>query len=246
MMKSSLIIGVLVLLASCQKAQETSCPHGEHLESGICVADIKDEVREVSEVVVDDDNHHEDDHSHDHDHDHEQSEDNKVPYEAFLFDADINFRNFKKDDELKVEKAVAIIKKVVRSQEFKNRVINFQYKGKKAFIDNDGLSNAEIYQKLLNGAETLRPVIDHKMDLDLELYYSRKSTVGYTYPSGLRIWMNRKFFNHYTPAEVAGNLFHEWTHKLGFTHAARHSVSRDSSVPYALGYLIEELGKKYE
>jgi hypothetical protein len=244
MMKSSLIIGVLVLLASCQKAQETSCPYGEHLEGGVCVADSKDEIREIPEVVVNDDTHPEEDHSHDHDYD--QSEDNKVPYEAFLFDAAITYSNFRKEDELKVEKAIAIIKKVVRSSEFKKRVINFEFKGKKAFVDSDGLSNAEIYQKLLNGAETLRPSIDHKMDLDLELYYSRRSTVGYTYPSGLRIWMNRKFFNHYSPAEVAGNLFHEWTHKLGFTHAARHSVSRDASVPYALGYLIEELGKKYE
>ena len=84
------------------------------------------------------------------------------------------------------------------------------------------------------------------MDLDLELYYSIRSTVGYTYADGLRIWMNTKFFDSYSPAEVAGNVFHEWTHKLGFTHASNYSLSRDSSVPYALGYLVEELGKQYE
>jgi hypothetical protein len=50
----------------------------------------------------------------------------------------------------------------------------------------------------------------------------------------------------YTPAEVAGNVFHEWTHKLGFGHDSRYSVSRNSSVPYALGYIMEELGKKFE
>ncbi|MBA2403573.1 MAG: hypothetical protein H0V66_02280, partial [Bdellovibrionales bacterium] len=147
---------------------------------------------------------------------------------------------------IKVEKAIAIIKKVIASEEFKNKVINFTYGGKKTYVDNDGFSNEEIYQKLLDGSESLRPGNDHTMDLDLELYYSSKNTVGYTYPSGLRIWMNTKYFDAYTPSEVAGNVFHEWTHKLGFGHASSYSVSRDSSVPYALGYLIEELGKKYE
>ena len=84
------------------------------------------------------------------------------------------------------------------------------------------------------------------MDFELELYYASRNTIGYTYPDVLRIWMNTKYFDSYTPSEVAGNVFHEWTHKLGFEHATTHSVSRDSSVPYAIGYLIKELGKEYE
>lgn len=169
-----------------------------------------------------------------------------VPAEALIFDIDANLTYFDSNDETKVQKAFAIIKKVVASKEFKDRVLNFSYGAKKTYVDNDGLTNAEIYQKLLDGSEELMPGIDHQMDLDLELYYSNRSTVGYTYADGMRIWMNTKFFDSYTPAEVAGNVFHEWIHKLGFTHASSYSVSRDSSVPYALGYLIEELGKKYE
>lgn len=114
------------------------------------------------------------------------------------------------------------------------------------FVDNLGYTNEEIYKILLEASEKLNPGIDHKMDLDLELYYSYKNTVGYTYPNVMRIWMNTKFFNVYTPSEVAGNVFHEWTHKLGFVHDAQYSVSRDASVPYALGYLIRDLGKQYE
>lgn len=170
----------------------------------------------------------------------------EVPHEALIFEADITLTNFDANDEVKVRKAISIIKSVIASQEFKDRVINFTYGGSKKYVDNGGLSNEEIYQKLLDGSEDLRPGIDHQMDLDLELYYSSRSTVGYTYPDGLRIWMNTKFFDKYTPAEVAGNVLHEWTHKLGFGHASSYSVSRDSSVPYALGYLMEELGKKFE
>lgn len=169
-----------------------------------------------------------------------------VPGEALIFGANIFYENFDKTSQSKVEKAIEIIKKVVASAEFKNRILNFTYNGKKQFVDNNGLTNEQIYQKILEGAEDLRPEVDHEMDLELELYYSWTSTVGYTYPDELRIYMNTKFFNSYTAVEVADNVFHEWTHKLGFDHDASYSVSRDSSVPYALGYLIEELGAKYQ
>jgi hypothetical protein len=169
-----------------------------------------------------------------------------VPEEAKIFDANFTLTNFDSHDEDKVTRAIAIIKKIVASQEFRTRVLNFSYGNSKTYVDNGGYTNAEIYQKLLDGSEELVPGIDHQMDLDLELYYSGRSTVGYTYADGLRIWMNSKFFDAYTPAEVAGNVFHEWTHKLGFTHASTYSLRRDSSVPYALGYLVEELGKQYE
>lgn len=169
-----------------------------------------------------------------------------VPQEALQFDANLSLNEFDAKDEEKVYKAIDIIKSVIRTDEFRQRVINFTYQGKKTFVDNDGLTNEQIYQKLLDGSETMKPEVDHEMDLELELYYSSRSTVGYTYANVLRIWMNTKYFDPYTPAEVAGNVFHEWTHKLGFDHASSYSVSRDSSVPYALGYLMEELGKKYE
>jgi hypothetical protein len=170
----------------------------------------------------------------------------EVPNEAIIFDIKADLYDFDRDDEDKVYKAFDVIKKIVASREFRNRVINFTYQGKKQFVDNMGLSNEEIYQKLLDGREDLKPKVDHIMDLELQLYYSFRSTVGYTYPNDMRVYMNTKFFDSYTPSEVAGNVFHEWTHKLGFEHDSSYSVSRDSSVPYAIGYIIEELGKQYQ
>lgn len=169
-----------------------------------------------------------------------------VPEEAKIFDINATLHKFDANDEIKVKKAFEIIKKVVATQEFKNRVINFTYKGQRTFVDNGGMSNEEIYQTILNGSEELIPGHDHQMDLELELYYSSRSTVGYTYANVSKVWMNTKYFDPYTPCEVAGNVFHEWTHKLGFGHSSSYSTARDSSVPYALGYLVEELGKKYE
>lgn len=170
----------------------------------------------------------------------------EVPNEALTFDTEVTLFNFEREDEDKLYQALEIIKKVIGSKEFRDRVLNYTYEGKHQFVDNKGLSNAEIYQILLDGKEDLVPEVDNSMDLELELYYSWRNTVGYTYPGALKIFMNTKFFDPYTPSEVAGNVFHEWTHKLGFDHDQSYSVSRDSSVPYAIGYMIEELGKQYE
>lgn len=166
----------------------------------------------------------------------------EVPADALLFNANVSLTNFNVSQQEKVLAAIEMIKRIIKTKEFKDRVYNFTYNKKRQFVDNKGLSNEKIYQILINGAETLVPDVDNEMDLDLELYTSNfTSTVGYTYPNVIRIWMNTKYFNTYTVAQVAGNVFHEWTHKLGFDHASSYSKARDYSVPYGLGYLMVEL-----
>lgn len=172
--------------------------------------------------------------------------DGDVPNEALTFDVNYVLTNFDRGSEEKLLKAIEIIKKVIASNQFRSKVLNFTFQGKKQFFENKGLSNEEIYQKILEGSEDLKPDDDNQMDLELELYYSWTSTVGYTTPGAMKIYLNSKFYNPFTPSEVAGNVFHEWTHKLGFEHATNYSNERDSTVPYAIGYLIRDLGKQYE
>jgi hypothetical protein len=83
------------------------------------------------------------------------------------------------------------------------------------------------------------------MDAEVELYYANTNVVGYTYSNSRRIWVNTKYFNSYTAAGVAHNLFHEWMHKLGYAHDSNWTINRDFSVPYALGNLVGEIGKKF-
>lgn len=161
------------------------------------------------------------------------------------FDAQIHMVNLNKEQESKVHKAVALIKKVVASKEFKERILSHSYEGKKTFVDNKGLTNEQIYQIILDGSETLMPGKNGRMDVELELYEQSTNTIGYTYPNTTRIWVNKKYFNKYNPVKVADNLFHEWLHKLGFDHEVKYSKKRNYSVPYAIGYLVEELAEKY-
>ena len=126
-------------------------------------------------------------------------------------------------------------------------MLNYSYKGAREFVDNGGLSNEEIYKKILEGAEQMgNRLKNNTMDVELELYHQTTKTIGYTYPNTVRIWMNKKYFNRYTPIKVADNLMHEWMHKLGFTHATTWSADRDHTVPYAIGYLIEDLAVNFQ
>src|SRR5690606_6525010 len=125
-----------------------------------------------------------------------------LPSEAYTFDANFIFVNSNYDQQRKLERAIEIIKKVVATEEFRSRVINHTYQGKKTFVDNGGHNNSQIYQKILDGAEKLRPYKNNMMDAEVELYYAPNNVVGYTYANSHRIWVNTKYFNNYTAAGV--------------------------------------------
>lgn len=161
------------------------------------------------------------------------------------FDANIRFVNFTREQQDKMEQAIEIIKLVVATDEFRDRILNHTYNGAKTFVDNGGYTNAQIYQMILEGAEKLQPSRNNTMDAEVELYYANTNVVGYTYANSKRIWVNTKYFNAYTAAGVAHNLFHEWMHKLGFVHSSSWTSSREYSVPYAIGYLVGEIGENF-
>jgi hypothetical protein len=167
-----------------------------------------------------------------------------TPKELVNFDVSLKLDNFNQEQKDKVTKAAGLIKKVILSDEFKSEVLNYTYEGEKAFADNNGLTNMQIYQKIIEASEELKPGVDHRMDLDLQVYYEDTRTVGYTKPQVFRIWMNSKFLDKNGPAEVTTNMMHEWLHKLGFKHELLHSERRMNTVPYAIGYLMERLARK--
>ena len=169
-----------------------------------------------------------------------------LPHDALTFETNIRTVNFDAVQRDKVLAAAQLIKKVVGSEAFRQGVLNYTYNGVRAFANNDGYSNEQIYRIIIDGAEVLNNLQNNMLDVELELYYQNSITIGYTYPDSTRIWMNTKYFDTYTPYQVADNLFHEWCHKLGFTHASSKTEERSSSVPYALGYLVERLARQMD
>ena len=168
-----------------------------------------------------------------------------LPNAALTFDANITMVGFSADQEAKYNKAIEIVKMVVATEEFRTRVLNYTYNGKKTYANNGGKTNAQIYQSILDAAESLQPAKNNTMDLEVELYYANNTVVGYTNGSTKRIWVNTKYFNTYSANSVAGNLMHEWLHKLGYGHDSAATAQRPYSVPYAIGSMMSSLGKNF-
>lgn len=169
-----------------------------------------------------------------------------VPALALSFKTNVKYLSgFDASDENKYNQAVALVKKVVATEEFRNKVLAFTYGGVKAFVQNNGLTNEEIYQDILEAAETLQPAKNNTLDVGVKLYYEASTVVGYTSSSITYINVNTKFFDTYAINSVAGNLFHEWLHKLGYSHDSAATARRPYSVPYAIGYMIRDIGKSF-
>lgn len=171
---------------------------------------------------------------------------NSIAQASNHFDVRTNLIGFTPGQENKIRSASGLIRKIVRSKEFKDRVLTHTWKGKKQFAENGGLSNTEIYQKILEGQEKMTSFgVNHTMDLEVELYTDYDSiTIGYTYPSIVRIYMNRKYFNKFRPYQVADNMTHEWLHKIGFVHPLKATPERPYSVPYAVGYIVKGIARE--
>jgi hypothetical protein len=169
-----------------------------------------------------------------------------APVEAQTFDIEAQMSGFDREQEEKISRAFDLIKRVIATDEFKRKVLNKKYNGKKQYVDNGGLSNAEIYRRILEGSEMLTPGGDNVMDLHLESYFERQNVIGYTKPGIKTIFMNTKYLDResFEISEVAMNLTHEWLHKLGFKHAFEKTPSRAHSVPYAIGYIMRTLARK--
>lgn len=171
-----------------------------------------------------------------------QGELTPIPEVSFYTNVGMD-KSFDLSQSQRVEYALELIVEIVQSEDFKKRVLSHSYQGDKTYVNNLNLSNEEIYQKLLLAAEDLRQIEDNTMDMTATLYYSNNSTVGYTYPNTMNIWLNTKFFNDYSIPELCNTLFHEWTHKLGFDHDSNVTTRRNYSVPYGIGEIVETLAK---
>lgn len=152
------------------------------------------------------------------------------------FSVNITSVNYNEDQKEKLDKAAKIISDIFNSEEFKKEILV------REFTNSLGLTNLQIYEKLMEGKEALAPETVGSMDIVVTMYNAPLSkVVGYTYPDSQTIYTNSKFHNKYTPCRVASNLTHEWIHKLGFNHS---STKDSKSVPYSLNEIVEKLCPK--
>lgn len=168
-----------------------------------------------------------------------------VPTEAFTFDFNIQTPHASRFKEAKLLEATELLKEVFASKDFKKRIVYHRFKRKFRFAYNKGLTNREVYNKILKGREVLFPYVNNAMDVEVSFFTNHKSIViGYTWPYSRKIWMNTKYFNRYSADEIASHLVHEWLHKLGFDHERKRTHDRQYSVPYAVGKIVRDIVRK--
>ena len=150
-------------------------------------------------------------------------------------------KGFREEEMVKLLKGLNYLQQVVNSDYFKTWVLNFEWMGKVQFANNAGLTNEQVYDRIMSGVEVLRPERDNEMDIYLTIYntyVTGRNVIGYTYPSSSMQYINRRFFAIFSPHQVAANLLHEWCHKIGFDHDFKATRARPFSVPYAVGGFI--------
>jgi len=148
----------------------------------------------------------------------------------------IKTEDFKESELPKITKASECLRLVLSHPEFWERcskIPYFELAGERS--DWVRKSNDEIIEHIKSGSETLRPEVDNEVDIDLRIFnpsWRSRNVVGRTWTDVIWQEINRKFFNLYDFIKIAGNMFHEWLHKMGFHHDFRSTKMRKFSVCY--------------
>lgn len=143
----------------------------------------------------------------------------------------------------KLQQAFELMEKVVNSEAFKEKVIGYiaRYSGQREYTSNNGLSNEEVYMRLMEGTEIMMQDTPGTIDLYVTKYNRWWSKViAWTNPKGgdKYIHVNWRFYKRFGVAEMVSNLVHEWIHLMGFYHS---SAADSDSVPYAVGRIAGEV-----
>ena len=155
--------------------------------------------------------------------------------------------NFTENQSAQLGRVSTLLNHALNGEDFKNAVLNFSYQGKKQFVQNNGMTNEQIYHFLMSGAEKYptAQLANEKADMNLTIYYprwySRSSAVAFTSTSDPFLHIYNNYYNTALLSELSNTLVHEWTHKMGFDHDYKNTPQRPFSVPYGVGGIIEGL-----
>lgn len=161
----------------------------------------------------------------------------------------LTLTNATASEEQKIKSALRLIKKVVNSSEFREAVLSMRYRvwgrSYRGFAQTSD-SAETVLKKILQAEENFSGGSASSIDLNLDMYYEESDTVGYTNPDDPFMHMNRYIHDSYSAAQTAGNIFHEWLHKINYGHSFYGMPQRPHSVPYKLGDLLATMAAKIE
>lgn len=146
------------------------------------------------------------------------------------------------------QKAVALLEKIVNSEEFAHRIRRDPFSDMWRMIAPKQYrrsSAAELLELILSGRE-LGEIADFEIDLNVALVVKEEGKLGSTPIGGPVIntayWFIDRCIRRGDAVDLAGHWLHEWTHSAGYYHLDQDNDDpRDA--PYMTGRIAREVGR---
>jgi len=138
----------------------------------------------------------------------------------------------------KIEQVAVEMHQIVNSRIFQDKVHTMKKWGETSKYKD--ASNQRIYKMIMDGAETLDPIVDNEMDIFIDDYFSWRRVIGYTKKNIKTIFVNTRYFDKRGTKLIGSNIMHEYGHKLGFGHDFYATDRRPFSICYQLNNIYEE------
>ncbi len=152
----------------------------------------------------------------------------------------------------KMNQVITVLNQILNTAEFKDKVLNFSYNGKTEFVQNNGMTNQQVYDFIMGGAEEYpkQTQANDLADMRLTIYYPPwwkpfSSAVAFTNTDDPYLHVYAKYYGNATIPQLCNTFIHEWLHKMGFDHDFNSTAQRPYSVPYGVGGIINDLAVKY-
>jgi len=156
---------------------------------------------------------------------------------------------FDYNQQKKLDSSIRKFESVMNSGDLKSRILHYKCSLGMRFENNLGLTNQQVFEKIYAGEENYMPGSNRTADLYLVLVkkwkmpFASSQSIGFTLPNQKEIHTYTWWFNRAEDHQYAGYIAHEWAHKIGFDHSFDPTPTRNYSVPYAFGGIVEELAK---
>ena len=147
---------------------------------------------------------------------------------------------FTESEAKKFYQAALLCVETINMTEFHYRVAMFEWPGVGKKFKMTDKTNEQVYDHIMSGSD-LFGWSDGDMDIDATIYFEADDTVGYTYATSIRTWINRKFFFRWAPPKISGNIAHEYMHLLGYMHSADWNETIIYTAPYGVGYIVADI-----
>jgi hypothetical protein len=123
---------------------------------------------------------------------------------------------------------------IVNGDELKKRILAYR------FTSTDR-SPADVIADMEAGSEILSPLPDSVWNWKVGFYTKWGSRViGWTNPKIDIVWINKPVWDKMDCPAIMANIVHEYLHKIRYGHK---SAKDHSSVPYAVGYMVEAIAR---